>query len=152
MGSAIADQGQLPSLCRELVRTLAKGTVIGLQGVLGAGKTTFVKEFVAALGKKQSLARVTSPTFIFHQRYETVPAVDHWDLYRMENATRVEVEQIGYFDVLNRAREEKGFVFVEWPEHAGFQTLELDMVIRIETHPQGRIYYWQRLAGLAPSK
>ena len=52
-----------------------------LRGPLGAGKTTFVRAVVREL--HGSDAAVSSPTFVFRQRYEGPPPVEHVDLYRI---------------------------------------------------------------------
>jgi tRNA threonylcarbamoyladenosine biosynthesis protein TsaE len=64
-------------------RNAAKGDVFALIGNLGAGKTQFVKGFVAGLG---SIAEVTSPTFVLVHEYEDgrLP-VYHFDFYRLDN-------------------------------------------------------------------
>ncbi len=57
------------------------GDLIVLLGDLGAGKTTFVKGFVAALGSSEP---VTSPTFTIAQRYDGGRLrVHHLDAYRL---------------------------------------------------------------------
>ena len=60
-----------------------RGDVFALTGDLGAGKTQFVKGFVAGLG---SAAEVTSPTFVLLHEYEggRLP-VYHFDFYRLDN-------------------------------------------------------------------
>ena len=64
-----------------------KGDVFALTGDLGAGKTQFVKGFVAGLGSK---AEVTSPTFVLVHEYAggRLP-VYHFDFYRLENRDAV---------------------------------------------------------------
>ncbi|MFP4657621.1 MAG: tRNA (adenosine(37)-N6)-threonylcarbamoyltransferase complex ATPase subunit type 1 TsaE [Desulfonatronovibrionaceae bacterium] len=59
--------------------------VILLQGELGAGKTTFVRELVIRLpgGDK---AEVSSPSFNLVNYYPTRPEVAHFDLYRLEHS------------------------------------------------------------------
>ena len=65
-------------------RSAGKGDVFALIGDLGAGKTQFVKGFVAGLG---SSAEVTSPTFVLVHEYEggRLP-VYHFDFYRLANS------------------------------------------------------------------
>jgi tRNA threonylcarbamoyladenosine biosynthesis protein TsaE len=63
------------------------GDVFALIGDLGAGKTQFVKGFVAGLGSR---AEVTSPTFVLVHEYEDgrLP-VYHFDFYRLDNSEAV---------------------------------------------------------------
>lgn len=60
-----------------------RGDVFALAGDLGAGKTQFVKGFVAGV---ESNAEVTSPTFVLVHEYGggRLP-VYHFDFYRIEN-------------------------------------------------------------------
>ena len=68
-------------------RTARKGDVFALTGDLGAGKTQFVKGFVAAL---ESSAEVTSPTFVLvHEYADGRLPVYHFDFYRLENRDAV---------------------------------------------------------------
>lgn len=69
--------------------TCALGTPAGgtwlLQGELGAGKTTWVRGFVAGLGGDPD--QVASPTYAVLHRYETPRGrVFHLDLYRLGEA------------------------------------------------------------------
>jgi len=70
---------------------------------------------VSFLYRRQGLLvpRVTSPSYVIHQAYETKPTVDHFDLYRMEAPDESALTEIGYLEVVDQS---KGFVFVEWPE------------------------------------
>ena len=71
-----------------------KGDVFALAGDLGAGKTQFVKGFVAGL---ESSADVTSPTFVLVHEYGggRLP-VYHFDFYRLEN--RDAILRLGFDD------------------------------------------------------
>ncbi len=68
---------------RERAHAAQKGDVIALAGDLGAGKTQFVKGFVAGL---DSEAAVTSPTFtLLHEYTGGRMPVYHFDFYRLED-------------------------------------------------------------------
>ena len=56
---------------------------MALRGPLGAGKTTFVRAVVRALHGSDDA--VSSPTFVFRQRYDGTPPIEHVDLYRIED-------------------------------------------------------------------
>lgn len=94
----------------ELAGRLAAGSVVLVSGELGAGKTTFVRGALRALGVE---APVTSPTFVVGQAYEgrTGP-VAHLDLYRLAGMGG---EDPGLLDPFFAP---DAIVFVEWPEHA----------------------------------
>lgn len=86
-----------------------RGDVITLSGDLGAGKTTFARGFLIALGHDGD---IPSPSFSIVQPYEMLqlPAW-HVDLYRMEKAS--EIAELG----LDAAGD--AVLLVEWPERAG---------------------------------
>ncbi len=91
-----------------IAKALPAGTFIGLIGELGAGKTTFVKGFAAAL--KIQKDAVTSPTFTIINEYNGAVPVFHADLYRIGSDD--ELARTGIYDLT----VDKGFLLVEWPE------------------------------------
>ena len=96
-------------LARRLAGVLRPGTVICLDGDLGAGKTLFVQNLAASLGVQ---GEVTSPTFNLMNVYEDgrLPLV-HFDLYRLEQ--ECELDEIGFYDY---AENPEGLVLIEWAE------------------------------------
>ena len=93
---------------RSYGRKAAKGDVFALTGDLGAGKTQFVKGFVAGL---ESCAEVTSPTFVLVHEYEDgrLP-VYHFDFYRLDNSAAV--LRIGFDDYVFG----EGVSLIEWAD------------------------------------
>jgi tRNA threonylcarbamoyladenosine biosynthesis protein TsaE len=91
-----------------LAATLRPGDVVALSGGLGAGKTTFVRAVVAAL--HGSDAAVSSPTFVFRQRYPGTPTIEHLDVYRVDDPA--EAADLG----LEEAFAPETITLVEWPE------------------------------------
>lgn len=96
-------------LARRLAGVLRPGTVICLDGDLGAGKTLFVQNLAASLGVQ---GEVTSPTFNLMNLYEDgrMPLV-HFDLYRLEQ--EYELDEIGFYDYVENP---DGLVLIEWAE------------------------------------
>lgn len=94
-------------LARRLAGAVQPGTVICLDGDLGAGKTLFVQNLAASLGVQ---GEVTSPTFNLMNLYEDgrLPLV-HFDLYRLEQ--EYELDEIGFYDY---AEDPEGLVLIEW--------------------------------------
>ncbi|MCQ4086701.1 tRNA (adenosine(37)-N6)-threonylcarbamoyltransferase complex ATPase subunit type 1 TsaE [Saccharibacillus sp. JS10] len=80
------------------------GTVIALDGDLGAGKTKFSQSFAAALGVK---GIVNSPTFTLIKEYEGRLPLYHMDVYRI---SQDEAEDLG----LEEYFEGAGVSLVEW--------------------------------------
>lgn len=102
-----------------------KGDVFALAGDLGAGKTQFVKGFVAGL---ESGAEVTSPTFVLvHEYGDGRLPVYHFDFYRLENSDAV--LRLGFDDYIFG----EGVSLIEWadrypdllPSHAKWLSFEL---------------------------
>ncbi|OFZ29635.1 MAG: tRNA (adenosine(37)-N6)-threonylcarbamoyltransferase complex ATPase subunit type 1 TsaE [Bdellovibrionales bacterium RIFCSPHIGHO2_01_FULL_40_29] len=97
---------------------LSVKTCVLLHGDLAAGKTTFVQEFCRSF----AIENVSSPTFSIHQSYKnTQIQIDHFDLYRLENAE--DIETSGLWDVFAKDR---GLIFIEWPSRIEIQDLPLD--------------------------
>ena len=94
----------------QLASALRPGDVVLVSGDLGAGKTTFVRGALRALGVTEA---VTSPTFVVGTLYEGAGApLAHLDLYRLAG---LEDEDPGLLDPYF-GRDT--ITFVEWPERA----------------------------------
>jgi tRNA threonylcarbamoyladenosine biosynthesis protein TsaE len=97
-----------------LAPLLRVGDVVALFGDLGAGKTTFARGLLAALGLSEE---APSPSFAIVQPYappEVSLAVAHVDLYRLAGSE--EAAELG----LDDARDD-GALLIEWPERLGEQ-------------------------------
>lgn len=90
-------------------RVAAVGTVVLLQGQLGAGKTVFAQGVGAGLGAPSV---VNSPTFVLLNEHlgGRLP-LRHADLYRLDDP-----ELIAELGLAEAA--EDGMLLVEWPERA----------------------------------
>lgn len=99
---------EMEALGRQAAGEIHAGTVIGLVGGLGAGKTHWTKGLVAGLG---SGANVTSPTFgLVHEYTDGKIPVHHLDFYRLTSAE--ELIALGWDEIL-----ESGSVIVaEWAD------------------------------------
>jgi tRNA threonylcarbamoyladenosine biosynthesis protein TsaE len=96
---------------RRYARAARPGDVFALTGDLGAGKTQFVKGFVAGLDSK---ADVTSPTFVLvHEYGEGRLPVYHFDFYRVEN--RDALARLGFDDYVF----DDGVSLIEWADRYG---------------------------------
>ena len=91
----------------ELAGDLRPGDVVLVSGEMGAGKTTFVRGALRALGVQ---GPVTSPTFTIGRRYDggRIPA-SHLDLYRLASLDDEDPTLLD--DYVNAER----VAFVEWP-------------------------------------
>ena len=101
---------------------------IELHGPLGAGKTTFVRHLLHALGVQ---GRVKSPTYAVLEEYE-LPGpngdqhIRHFDFYRFDDPQ--EWEDAGFREVFGGP----GLKLVEWPEKAEGLLPQPDLRIEIE--------------------
>lgn len=94
----------------ELGASLHPGDVVALAGELGAGKTTYVRGALAALGVSEP---VTSPTFVLGHLYAGSDGATfaHLDLFRL---SADDDEDPG---LLEPYFGPELISFVEWPEH-----------------------------------
>ncbi|HEV2803640.1 MAG TPA: tRNA (adenosine(37)-N6)-threonylcarbamoyltransferase complex ATPase subunit type 1 TsaE [Chthoniobacterales bacterium] len=85
-----------------------RGDVFALRGDLGAGKTQFVKGFIAGLGSK---ADATSPTFVLVHEYGDgrLPAY-HFDFCRLESPEAL--SRMGFDDYIFG----DGVSLIEWAD------------------------------------
>ena len=89
---------------------LQQDCFIALAGPLGAGKTTFVRHLLRALGVS---GRIKSPSFAVLEPYEVKGlAVSHFDFYRFTDPR--EWADAGFRDVFAAP----GLKLAEWPDNA----------------------------------
>lgn len=101
-----------------------RNAYITLHGDLGAGKTTFVRHFLRALGVQ---GRIKSPTYAVVEPHEVGDlAIWHFDFYRFDDPR--EWEDAGFRDVF----ASNGLKLAEWPEKAAALTPPADLAIHIE--------------------
>ncbi|WP_282628957.1 tRNA (adenosine(37)-N6)-threonylcarbamoyltransferase complex ATPase subunit type 1 TsaE [Empedobacter sedimenti] len=97
---------ELPEVANKIINQL-QYKLITFEGEMGAGKTTFIKEFVKALGTNDE---VSSPTFSIVNEYETDNGkVYHFDFYRLnheEEALDFGIEEYLYSNQ---------YCLMEWP-------------------------------------
>ena len=103
---------------------------VELHGTLGAGKTTFVRHLLRALG---ATGRIRSPTFAVMEPYELPgpPALSAWhfDFYRFDDPR--EWADAGFRDVFATS----GLKLAEWPENAAPALPVPDLRLFIEPQP-----------------
>ncbi len=120
------DEAACEAFARELARCYGlMDCSIELHGSLGAGKTTFVRHLLRALGV---VGRIKSPSYAVLESY-VLPAgtVSHFDFYRFEDPR--EWEDAGFRDVFTAP----GLKLSEWPEKATGMLPVADVQLWIET-------------------
>ncbi|MDP2006915.1 MAG: tRNA (adenosine(37)-N6)-threonylcarbamoyltransferase complex ATPase subunit type 1 TsaE [Rubrivivax sp.] len=100
---------------------------VELHGVLGAGKTTFVRHLLRALGVT---GRIKSPTYAVLEPYELPGLViSHFDFYRFTDPR--EWVDAGFRELF----AQPGLKLAEWPEHAAGALPVADLRLHIEAQP-----------------
>jgi tRNA threonylcarbamoyladenosine biosynthesis protein TsaE len=102
---------------------------IALDGPLGAGKTTFARHLLRALG---ATGRIKSPTYALLEPYE-LPRLKaaHLDFYRFDDPH--EWVDAGLRDVF----AQPGLKLAEWPDKAGTLLPLPDLRLHITPHEDG---------------
>ena len=109
---------------RLATQALLCNAFIELHGDLGAGKTTFVRHLLRALGVE---GRIKSPTYTVVEPYELANFnAWHFDFYRFLDPR--EAMDAGFRDIF----ADLGLKLVEWPEKATGALPTADLVIDIE--------------------
>jgi tRNA threonylcarbamoyladenosine biosynthesis protein TsaE len=103
--------------------------LIELHGNLGAGKTTFARHLLQALGVR---GRIKSPTYAVVETYQIVDAagtldIAHFDFYRFSDPQ--EWEEAGFRDLFAAP----GLKLVEWPDRAQGRLPPPDLALDIRS-------------------
>lgn len=106
------------------------GTLIFLEGNLGAGKTTLVRGFLQGLGYQ---GKVKSPTYTLIEEYLIKNQhILHIDLYRLANSAQI--TELGIEELLTQ----NSIGLIEWPEYGLKGLLEPDITCYIAPRSNGR--------------
>lgn len=121
METRILDEQELTDLAARTAPQLEPPMVIYLEGDLGAGKTTFARALIRALGHP---GRVKSPTYGLLEHYTLGDiSVLHLDLYRIEDPG--ELEYLAVRDLY----DERTVLLVEWPDRGAGYLPAPDLVL-----------------------
>lgn len=112
------------ALAKALADTFKGGDILLLEGNLGAGKSTFARHLIWALGCTEK--HIPSPTYTITQAYEdTRVPVLHTDAYRLtseDDFTALDVQPL----------RPTHLFLVEWGDHIGWTPSM--------TNPYGKVY------------
>ncbi len=111
------------NLGAQLAEKVKAGESVALIGELGAGKSTFARGFIHALGYD---GPVRSPSFTLSNQYPSSPPVTHFDFYRLSDESEIVV--LGIEDEV-----EDRIVLVEWADRFDEKIFQPNWRIRFST-------------------
>jgi tRNA threonylcarbamoyladenosine biosynthesis protein TsaE len=125
---------QTDALAAALADCLPAGSVVALDGPLGAGKTRLVQGIAAALGVPPGTA--TSPTFVLVNEYAGRMPVYHFDAYRVKDEDEfLELGPDEYF-------EGRGLSLIEWADRVRRCLPRERLDVRVEVAgPDVRVFH-----------
>jgi len=125
----LADEAATLAFAQRFAAGVQPPCSVALVGDLGAGKTTFVRGVLRALGVTGA---IKSPTYALVETYDTSKGdVHHLDAYRIESVDDFEAR--GGFEYF----QSPSIRFVEWPERL-HGAVAFDLVIRFQFDGDGR--------------
>jgi tRNA threonylcarbamoyladenosine biosynthesis protein TsaE len=107
----LCSEAETEQLGHAIAEVVEPGTVIGLVGPLGAGKTRLSRAIAEGLGVAPGA--IASPTFVLIHEYEGRLPVFHADSYRLDDPDE--------FDALGLSEEfgGPGVCLIEWADRVG---------------------------------
>ena len=125
IGLTLASPAQTRKLARALALQLRPPALVTVEGDLGTGKTTLVREVLRVRGVR---GVITSPSFTLAQSYHGRDGeqLHHLDLYRLSRG--VDAELFAWDDYLGT----DAITFVEWPAAGSDALPPADLRVELE--------------------
>jgi len=139
MSIFLADEAATIALAERLQAVLPKsiqGLTLLLEGELGAGKSTFARGLIRAMGQA---GPVPSPTYTLVEPYRLAAGtIYHIDLYRV--AAEEELRFLGWNEL------DDGLRLVEWPDRAPGLAESADLKLTLAYSAAGRSARFESLS------
>ena len=117
-------------MARALSEVNPSSLFMTLSGELGAGKTTWVRALLRALGVTDP---VRSPTYSLLESYPMqTRTLDHMDWYRLQS--EADLEGLGFRELLTAGH----WLMVEWPERIPSVAQQADVALQLTYQGGGR--------------
>lgn len=126
----LADENDTLKLGERFAQLISPPLIIWLEGDLGAGKTTFTRGLLNALGYNGA---VKSPTYNIVETYPFKGFnLHHFDLYRFQNPEE-------WLDAgLDELITADSIILIEWPQLGGDLAPPADIILNITIKSSGR--------------
>lgn len=111
-------------------KRLEAGTVIGLNGMLGAGKTRLTQGI--GIGLEIEDGNVVSPTYTICTPHEGRLVILHLDAYRINHPE--EVDELGLDEVV----EQGAVLVIEWAEKIEGLIPPIDLLVKVHTESESK--------------
>ncbi len=124
------DESSMNKLAARFSSCLTAPLLVTFQGEIGAGKTTFIRAMLRAMG---ITGPIKSPTFSLVESYTyNHLLIHHFDLYRIQD--EVELEYLGFRDFFSS----NAICCIEWPERTSFCLSLADIACSFSMEGLGR--------------
>lgn len=123
----------LETVAHAIIQNTYNRKIILLNGEMGVGKTTLVKEIAKLLGVEEN---VSSPTFSIVNEYHGNEVIFHFDFYRLES------EEEAYDFGIEEYFDSGNLCLLEWPEKISnlLPSSDLCLDVQITMENNIRIY------------
>lgn len=122
----LPDETATEAMAIRLAQVISAPLVLGLQGEIGAGKTTLIRAMLRALGVSGA---IKSPTYALVESYTIKDLhIHHFDLYRIQEDE--ELDYIGFRDYFISP----SICCIEWPERIqkGLDCIDMQLVLTMK--------------------
>ncbi|MFY7698579.1 MAG: tRNA (adenosine(37)-N6)-threonylcarbamoyltransferase complex ATPase subunit type 1 TsaE [Legionella sp.] len=126
----LVDVAATETLAAQLANSMSAPLIVVFSGEIGAGKTTFIRAMLKAMGV---VVTIKSPTFSLVESYSLpIGQLHHFDLYRIHDAS--ELDYLGFRDYFTP----HAICCIEWPERANDYFDKIDLAFNLIIKGDGR--------------